>query len=206
MRFFFKYSRQFIILISLLFSTQVFAKNTMVFLGDSLTEGLGVKKEDAFPALIEKKLIASGRPWDVVNSGVSGSTTASAVSRMKWALRSKPQIIVLALGANDGLRGLKTEETKKNLAEAIDLANKEKIKVILCGLYMPPNYGKKYTEDFKKIYQELSKNKKVPLIPFLLDKVAGDSQLNQGDGIHPNEKGHQVIADTVYQFLLKELP
>ena len=205
--------RFFFICIISIFLSQIFysvksvaATSTMVFLGDSLTEGYGVKKESAFPALIEKKLQESGLDWKVVNSGVSGSTTASAVSRIKWVLQAKPKVIVLALGANDGLRGLKTEETQKNLSEAIDLAKKENVKIILCGLYMPPNYGKKYTDDFKKLYLNLSKNKKIPLIPFLLDKVAGDSQLNQGDGIHPNENGHKVIAETVYKFLLKELP
>lgn len=206
MRFFFTCLTS-IILSQFLFLKQSIASSpTLVFLGDSLTEGYGVKKEAAFPALIEKKLLAAGYNWKVVNSGVSGSTTASAISRIKWVLQAKPKVIVLALGANDGLRGLKTDETQKNLSEAIDLAKKENVKVILCGLYMPPNYGKKYTDDFKKVYLNLSKNKKIPLIPFLLDKVAGDSQLNQGDGIHPNEKGHVLIAETVYNFLIKELP
>lgn len=171
----------------------------IVFLGDSLTEGLGVAKEAAFPSLIEQKIKAAGKPWIVINAGISGSTTASAPGRLKWMFKSKPDMILLILGANDGLRGIKVEESKKNLATAIEMIKKEKIRVVLCGLYMPPNYGQDYTTQFQKMFKDLSTQFKIPLIPFILKNVAGDSKLNQADGIHPNEEGHKIIAETIYQ-------
>lgn len=162
-------------------------------------------RESAYPALLEKKLIAAGQKWSVVNAGVSGSTSASAPSRMTWILKSKPDVVLLVLGANDGLRGLKVDQTEKNLAGAIETAQKEKVKVVLGGLYMPPNYGRDYTGQFRKMYERLAKKYKTPFIPFILDKVAGDPKLNQADGIHPNEKGHQVIADHLFDSLKGEL-
>ncbi len=172
----------------------------LVVIGDSLTEGYGVAKESAFPALLENKIQASGKKnWAVVNSGITGATTASALGRVKWVFKSKPDLLLLILGANDGLRGLKVEESEKNLSVAIELAQKEKVPVILGGLYMPPNYGKDYTDKFKKMYTQLAKKHNVPLIPFVLDKVAGDPKYNLADGIHPNEAGHKIVAETIYQ-------
>lgn len=175
-------------------------ENRLVVIGDSLTEGYGVSKDSAFPALLEKKIQADGKKnWVVVNSGITGATTASALGRVKWVFKSKPKLLLLILGGNDGLRGLKVEESEKNLSLAIELAQKENVPVILGGLYMPPNYGKDYTDKFKKMYVELAKKFKVPLIPFVLDKVAGDSKYNLADGIHPNEAGHKIIAETIYR-------
>lgn len=171
----------------------------MVVLGDSLSEGYGVAQQAAYPALLEAKIKATGKNWQVINSGVSGSTTASAVSRIKWLLASKPDLVFLALGANDGLRGLKVEESRKNLDEAIKLLKNQKVVVVLGGLYMPPNYGKEYTESFKKIFSSLAKENQIRLVPFILNKVAGDSKYNLADGIHPNEKGHQMIAETIFK-------
>lgn len=188
--------------LALLFSFSFSQAQTkkLVVLGDSLTEGYGVAKDQAFPAVLEKKIQASGKKeWTVVNAGVSGSTTASGVGRMKWVFKSKPDLVILALGANDGLRGLKVEDSEKNLAKAIEYAQEQKVKVILGGLYMPPNYGKEYTEKFKQMYSNLAKKYKIPLIPFVLDKVAGDPKYNLADGIHPNEAGHKIVAETVYQ-------
>jgi len=193
--------RPFLFLATLLFSASLFAQNKLVILGDSLTEGLGVTKDAAFPALLEKKLADAGKPWVVVNAGVSGSTTASGVSRMKWVFKSKPQVVLLFLGANDGLRGLKVAESEKNLAAAIEYAQSQKVRVVLGGLYMPPNYGKEYTEGFKKMYEDLAKKYKLTFIPFVLDKVAGDPKYNQADGIHPNEAGHKIIADNIFAVL-----
>ncbi len=173
--------------------------NKLVIVGDSLTEGYGVAKEKAYPALLEKKLKDAKLNWVVVNSGISGSTTASAISRIKWVMKSKPNLIMLALGANDGLRGLKPEESKKNLQEAIDLVKKEKIPVILAGMMMPPNYGEEYRKAFKTIYSDLAKVNEVMFIPFLLEGVGGDPKLNLADGIHPNEKGHVIVAEHVYK-------
>lgn len=171
----------------------------IIIIGDSLTEGLGVEKNKAYPALLQEKMDQQKMKYQVVNSGVSGSTTASAVGRVKWVLSSKPDVVILALGANDGLRGVPVKESEKNLQSAIDMLIDKKVKkIILLGVLMPPNYGKSYTEEFKKMYIQLSKKNKVSLIPFILDEVAGNPQLNQADGIHPNEKGHQVIAEKLF--------
>ncbi|HEY8272523.1 MAG TPA: arylesterase [Pseudobdellovibrionaceae bacterium] len=192
--------RLFLFLI-LLFSIAFAVTNKkLVVIGDSLTEGLGVSKESAYPALVEKKIHDSGKKnWTVINAGVSGSTTASVVGRMKWLFKSKPDLILLVMGANDGLRGLKIEESEKNLSEAIEYTQSQKVPLVLGGIYIPPNYGKDYTEKFKKMYLTLAKKYKIPLIPFVLDKVGGDPRYNQADGIHPNEAGHKIIAETVYQ-------
>tara|TARA_Y100001935_G_C17310740_1_gene515927 strand:+ start:2570 stop:3247 length:678 start_codon:yes stop_codon:yes gene_type:complete len=180
-------------------------RKTLVFIGDSLTEGYGVPKDFSFPSLVQQKLESKGLSYEVVNSGVSGSTSASAPSRVKWALKSKPEYIVLALGANDGLRGLSTSQMKKNLSEAIELAQAKKVKVLLLGMYMPPSLGSKYTKDFAKVFSEITKKYKVPLLPFLLEDVGGVQKYNQADGIHPNEEGHQKIAQNVFRFLEENL-
>ncbi len=178
----------------------------IVILGDSLTEGYGVAKSDAFPALLEKKMREDSYPnLEIVNSGIGGSTTASALSRLKWVLKSKPQLVILALGGNDGLRGTDLKTTEKNLDQAIKYAQKKGVRVILAGMQIPPNYGKEYTENFKKIFPRLAKKYKVKLIPFLLKGVGGEADLNLPDGIHPNEEGHQVIADNLYKFLKENL-
>ena len=192
-------------IVTLLVFANAHAEKKLVIVGDSLTEGLGVAQSAAFPALLEKKIRAAGGRWSVVNAGVSGSTSASAPSRMKWLLKNKPDLFLLFLGANDGLRGLKTEDTEKNLAAAIEAAQKEKVKVVLGGLYMPPNYGKEYTEKFKAMYQRLAKKYKTPFIPFVLEDVAGNPKYNQADGIHPNEAGHEIIAEHLYKSLKGEL-
>jgi len=178
---------------------------TLVIVGDSLTEGYGVPKEKAFPYLVEEKLASKDISLKIINSGVSGSTSASAPSRVQWALKSKPDYLALALGANDGLRGLSTKEMKKNLGEAIQAAKDQGTKVFLFGMYMPPNMGKKYTTEFAQVFLDLSKEKEVPLLPFLLENVGGQKELNQSDGIHPNEKGHEVLAETVFKFLQEQL-
>lgn len=178
----------------------------MVVLGDSLSEGFGVNKDAAFPALLEKKLQAAGKTqWQVINAGVSGATSASSMGRLKWLMRSKPNVVLLALGANDGLRGLKVEETEKNLSEAIAYAQSQKIRVILGGLYMPPNYGKDFTEKFKKMYANLAKKHHLTFIPFILDQVAGNPKYNLPDGIHPNEEGHKIIAENIFKVLIGAL-
>jgi acyl-CoA thioesterase-1 len=180
-------------------SSGVFAQKKLIVLGDSLSEGYGVAKEAAYPSLLEKQIQNDlKKAYVVVNASVSGSTTASAPSRMKWVIKQKPDFVFIVLGGNDGLRGLKLTESEKNLSQAIELAHKENVKLILGGLYMPPNYGKEYTEQFKKMYIRLVKKYKVPFVPFVLEKVAGDPKYNLPDGIHPNEEGQKLIADTVY--------
>lgn len=185
--------------------TELNAVTHIVTLGDSLTEGYGIEKDQAYPALVEKKLLKKGYPVKIYNAGISGSTTASAPSRLKWLLKSKPQIVFLALGANDGLRGISIETTKQNLKNTIQLAKEANVKVWLAGMKLPPNYGEAYTSKFEKMFQEIAKEENIPLLPFLLEGVAGQVTLNQPDGIHPNEKGHQMMADVIFSFFQQEL-
>ncbi len=183
------------------------ATTTIVFLGDSLTEGYGLEKSEAFPYLFEQALKAKGyKDIKVINAGISGSTSASALSRVKWYLRIKPTILVLALGANDGLRGLDPQAMKKNLAMAIKLALERNIQVVLAGIKIPPNYGIQYTKEFEAVYPQLAEEFKIPFIPFLLDGVAARPEMNLPDGIHPNSRGHQIIARHVLENLLPLLP
>lgn len=177
----------------------------LIFLGDSLTEGYGVAQEAAFPRLIQEKFKSDKSEWIIAASGSSGSTSASTLSRLKWISKDKPDIVFILMGSNDGLRGLKITETEKNLSEALNWAKKEKIKVILGQLHVPPNYGKDYSKKFSEIFPRLAKKYKIQLAPFLLNQVAGVPELNQPDGIHPNEKGHKIIADNIYKFLVEFL-
>lgn len=179
---------------------------TLVVLGDSLTEGLGVAKEKAYPALLEKLLNEKCHCWKVVNAGISGSTSASAPSRARWILKSQPDAVLVALGANDGLRGRPAGDLKKDLRSAIEVLEAGKTKVILAGMMMPPNYGAKYRKEFQDTFSSLAKEKQIPFIPFLLEGVAGDSKLNQPDGIHPNESGHEKVAAHLIPSLRKFLP
>ncbi|MCH2169216.1 arylesterase [Myxococcota bacterium] len=179
----------------------VWAELRILCLGDSLTEGYGVEAEQAYPALVEKKLRASGHDVRVINAGISGSTSASGLSRLRWQLRSKPDVLVLALGANDGLRGLAVDQTKQNLADVIERSREEGVRVLIAGMKMPPNYGPEYTRAFEEIFSSLSQTHGVPLIPFLLEGVAARQNLNLPDGIHPNARGHEIVAETVLSHL-----
>ena len=174
----------------------------IVVLGDSLTAGLGLLETQAYPAVLQQKLTAAGYKWRVVNAGVSGDTSAAGLQRVDWALdQGDVRILVLELGANDGLRGLPVDEMKKNLAAIIERAQRKHIAVLLAGMEAPPNFGPDYTVSFRQVYRDLARQYKVPLVPFLLDKVAGVPNLNQGDGIHPNVEGAQIVADTVWSAL-----
>lgn len=191
---------------ALLFSQVVQAKK-LIFLGDSLTEGYGVAQEAAFPQLIQEKFkkdkSTALSAWEIKASGSSGSTSASTLSRMKWISKDKPDVVFILMGSNDGLRGFKIEETEKNLSEALAWAKKQKIKIILGQLHVPPNYGKDYAKKFAAIFPRLAQKYNVNLAPFLLNEVAGIPELNQADGIHPNEKGHRIIAENIYKYLVK---
>lgn len=191
-------------LVLCLLSFSSFGK-TILVLGDSLTEGYRLGKEEAYAAVMEKELKRTYPDIKVINGGVSGSTTASAPKRLDWYLKAKPDIMVLALGANDGLRGINVEETRKNLENVIVKAQAQGIKVIMAGMRMPPNYGKEYRESFDKIFPELAKKHSLKLIPFLLENVAGKPALNLPDGIHPNPEGHRIMAKTVMKALEGEL-
>lgn len=165
---------------------------SILFLGDSLTEGYGIDETKAYPVLVGKELGVK-----ILNGSVSGSTTASGLGRLKWFLKAKPTHMLLALGANDGLRGLKLEDSKKHLESIIELAQKNGIDVVLAGMLMPPNYGESYRAQFKSMYEGLAKKYKLDFIPFLLEGVAANPTLNISDGIHPNEAGHEIIARLV---------
>lgn len=178
----------------------------LVIIGDSLTEGYGVESSQSYPAVLENKIKASGKSWKVINHGISGSTSASAPSRVRWVLKNPPKIVILALGANDGLRAVKPETTKKNLSDAIELLQKNNIKVFLSAMKVPPNYkGGSYAQKFEALYGELAKKYHISLIPFILENVAGRPELNLADGIHPNPKGHEMIADTIYKSIVDSL-
>jgi acyl-CoA thioesterase-1 len=174
-------------------------------MGDSISDGYGVSAAAAYPQKLETIIREHGYKYKVVSASISGSTTASGPSRMRWFLKQKPDLLILALGANDGLRGLKLEQSQKNLSESIQLAKVQGVKVILAGMMLPPNYGLEYTTNFRKMFQDLAKEHELPLIPFLLEGVGGVAELNLADGIHPNEKGHQKIAEYVFQSIQKEL-
>ncbi|RZF21430.1 arylesterase [Halobacteriovorax vibrionivorans] len=189
------------LLLVLLISFSALASNKVLFLGDSLTAGYGIDPEKAYPNLVRDILKKEGIEITVMNASISGSTSASAVSRLKWSLRGKPDVMLLALGANDGLRGIKLHSTKDNLKKAIKLAKSKGVKVILAGMQIPPNYGPEYTKEFKKMFPDLKKEEGVTLLPFLLKDVAGQRNLNLDDGIHPNEEGHKIIAKTVAPFI-----
>ncbi len=175
----------------------------LLFMGDSLSEGYGVAVENAFPSLIKDKLAndSLGFSVKVTNGSVSGSTSANAPSRLKWFLKSKPDILVLALGANDGLRGIDVNSSSKHLAEAIAMAKQNNIRIILTGMLIPPNYGEEYREKFSSMYKKLKEKYELDFIPFLLEGVAGVKKYNQADGIHPNIEGHKVLAENVMKVL-----
>ena len=177
----------------------------IVFLGDSLTAGLGLPSTQSFPSLIGKKLKEKGLDYEIVNAGVSGDTSAGGLRRLDWSLDGNVRVLIVALGANDGLRGLSTSEMKKNLAAVLDRARERNVPVIFAGMEAPPNYGPDYTREFRDVYSELAAEYKVRFIPFLLQGVAGNASLNQGDGIHPNTRGAEIVADLVWKELEPEL-
>lgn len=176
---------------------------TIVFFGDSITAGYGIPIENAFPAIIQQKIDNERLKYRVVNAGLSGETTAGGLNRVDWILRSKPDVFVLELGGNDGLRGLSLEESEKNLKAIIKKVREANpnAKVILAGMQIPPNLGQDYTAKFKSLFPTISKEMNTEFIPFLLEGVGGDPKLNLSDGIHPNQKGHEIVAETVWAHL-----
>ena len=173
----------------------------VVFLGDSLTAGLGLDQDEAYPALVQRKIDADGLHYHVVNAGVSGDTSAGGLSRLDWALEGDVKVMVVALGGNDGLRGLPADELKKNLSTIIVRAQAKKVKVILAGMEAPPNFGQSYIVSFRQVYPDLARQYGIPLVPFLLQGVAGIEGLNQRDGIHPTAEGARTVADNVWTTL-----
>ena len=178
----------------------------LVVLGDSLTAGLGLDVDEAYPARLERALRNDGYAVTVVNAGVSGDTTAAGLARAEWALAGDVRILVLALGGNDGLRGLPADQMKRNLSQILALAAERGIRVLLAGMEAPPNFGAAYTADFRTVFEDLAREHEVAFLPFLLDGVAAHPALNQADGIHPNADGASIVADLVRDALEPLLP
>ena len=178
---------------------------TVLFFGDSLTAGYGLEDPAtvAFPARVQKKIDDASLPWRVVNAGLSGETSAAGCRRVDWILRQRVDVFVLELGGNDGLRGIPPESTRANLQTIIDRvrAKDPSTQIVLAGIAAPPNMGADFTRAFSAIFPELAEKNHLALIPFLLEDVAARPELNQADGIHPNEKGHAIVADTVWAVL-----
>ncbi len=175
----------------------------ILFFGDSLTAGYGLEVNQAFPTLIQQKIDSLGLDYTVVNAGLSGETTASGKNRLEWVLEDGIDIIIIELGANDGLRGIPLTETESNLQSMVDAVQSKlpEAKIILAGMKIPPNMGPEYTSQFENIFPELASSENIKLIPFLLENVAGIPELNQGDGIHPTVDGQKLVAKNVWEVL-----
>lgn len=197
------FRRALLVLALALAATGIAPGVTVLVLGDSLAAGLGVEKEEAFPALLESMAKDAGHPVEVVNGGVSGDTSAGGLRRINWLLNREIDILILELGANDGLRGIPPEATATNLQGIIDAAKKKlpEIRVIVAGMKMPPNMGPDYGKAFEEIFSKVATDNHAELVPFLLEGVGGEVSLNQGDRIHPTAAGQQVLADNVWKVL-----
>lgn len=173
----------------------------IVAFGDSLTAGLGVSADESYPAQLQRRLDTLNYRYRVINAGVSGDTTAGGLRRVPWILNSKPELVILELGGNDGLRGLSLDHTKRNLERIIQQLQRAGVTVILAGMKLPPNYGKEYTAGFGAIYPALATQYHLPLIPFFLEGVAASATMNQADGIHPTKEGYRVIVEQILKIL-----
>lgn len=184
-------------------NTKQTSSKTILFFGNSLTAGLGVEPEEAFPAVIEGRIDSLGLPYKVINAGLSGETTAAGKARINWLLKEKIDVFVLELGANDGLRGIPVSETAKNLQSIVDQvkAKYPEVRLVMTGMEVPPNMGSKYASEFRVIFKQIADKNNMALVPFLLDRVGGVSSLNQSDGIHPTPEGHKILADNVWVVL-----
>ena len=178
-------------------------KKRVVVLGDSITAGYGLDPQEAYPALLQKKIDAAGLPYTVTNAGVSGDTTAGGLRRINWALGQGADVLVVALGGNDGLRGISPKQTETNLSGIIDKARAKKadIKVLVAGMQMPENMGAQYTGEFKEVFPKVAKEKDAALVPFLLEGVGGIESLNQADRIHPTKEGQEKVAENIWKGL-----
>jgi acyl-CoA thioesterase-1 len=176
-------------------------RNSIVAFGDSLTAGLGVPPDESYPAQLQRRLDAAGYRYRVINAGVSGETTAGGVRRVDWVLRSRPAVVILELGANDGLRGLDLSQTRANLEEIIRRLQAAGVTVVLAGMKLPPNYGEEYASRFAAMYSDLARQYRLPFMPFFLEGVATQPGLNQGDGIHPTGAGYRIIVDRLVPVL-----
>jgi acyl-CoA thioesterase-1 len=180
-------------------------EGTIIALGDSLTAGLGVAEEEAYPAVLEAILQQGGYNWQVINAGISGETSSGALTRIEWIIAQKPDIVILETGANDGMRGIPVRVVRENISQAIQLLKAANIEVVLAGMQMLQNLGPEYTKQFKAVYPEVAEKHGVILIPFFLEQVAGTPSLNLPDFIHPTPEGHRIVAQTVYPFVVKAI-
>ena len=177
------------------------ARPRIVAFGDSLTVGLGLLEQEAYPALLQRKIDEAGYQFEMINAGVSGDTSAGALRRLDWALEGDVKILIVAFGGNDGLRGLPVTQMKENLSAIIDKARERNVVVMLAGMEAPPNFGQEYATQFRQAFRDVALKKRVLFLPFLLNNVAGKPELNQADGIHPNQQGTQIVADNVWTVL-----
>jgi len=178
---------------------------TIIAAGDSLTAGLGVMEEEAWPALLEKKLHNNGYQWQVINAGISGETSSGLLSRIKWILARKPEIVIVETGGNDALRGIPPAVIHENIARVVQMLQEENVTVVLAGMQIVQNLGAKYASEFADIYPSIARAQESILIPFLLLDVAGEPSRNQADTIHPDKEGHEIIAETVYPYVLQAM-
>jgi acyl-CoA thioesterase-1 len=179
------------------------ARQTVVILGDSIAAGLGVEREEAYPALLQEKINAARLPFTIVDAGVSGDTTADGLGRLDWLLQRKIDVLIVELGGNDGLRGIPTATVQSNLQAIIDRARGKypEVKIVIAGMRMPTNLGPDYREAFAKVFPDVAAKNHAALVPFLLEGVGGDAKLNQADGIHPTPEGHKIVAENVWKVL-----
>ncbi len=166
--------------------------------GDSLTAGFGVAEKENYPSRLQTLLEKEGFSYRVANGGVSGDTTAGGLRRINWLMRLNPEIVILELGANDGLRGLSLDEMRRNLEEIIEICKKKNARILLAGMKIPPNYGEEYTQGFEKVFFSIAEKYKIQLIPFFLEGVAAKKEWTRPDGIHPTGEGYKVVAETVW--------
>ena len=176
-------------------------ERVIVAFGDSLTAGLGVAPDNSYPAQLQAKLRAEGYDYRVVNAGASGDTTAGGLRRVDWALKSKPALVIVALGANDAMRGQNLASVRANLDAIVARFQKSGARVLVAGMEVPPNYGARYAAEFRRLYVDVASKRGAALMPFLLDGVAGDPRLNQPDGIHPTAEGYRVVVDHLWPYV-----
>ena len=174
----------------------------IVILGDSLTAGLGLDIDQAYPALVSEQLDTLGYPTEILNAGQSGDTTAGGLRRVEWLLKQRPDLLIVELGANDGMRGIPLVEIEKNLNGIIDKAQDTNVPVFLMDMYIPPNFGEAYTDGFHELFASIATEQNIPLMPFMLQDVAGKPELNQADGIHPTAEGHSLMATVVLESIV----
>lgn len=182
-------------------ASQGYAEQVILAFGDSLTAGFGVDARDSYPARLQRLLVEKGYSYKVVNAGVSGDTSAGGAARIDWVLQHDPEIVILELGANDGLRGLSLSEMRKNLGEIIEACQKKGAKVLLAGMEITPNLGVEYSKEFRESFTQLAKQYKIFLIPFFLENVAARPELTRPDGVHPLAEGYAIVTQTVFQYL-----